>query len=510
MQRWLLAAFCFSSLVGCGLLEPGRRPGQPLPTRPVGLAKPKPKSPAETTDPSTPGADWTLGPGPRTPRPGSSPGIGLPGLGIPKSNPTQDYGNLTKDRRELLGGLVEDAQGKPAARVMVEYVAADGTDGPGAILDTLTDEQGRFLIRGLRANTTYILTARATSQGIPLGGRIYARTGAPNAQQLRLQLVEGLEVPAVVLPNPGNRPSDGGRPAAPGRSSGEDLPPRNHPYDTFIPPSNPSRPTLGSPEGLPPGSGVSLPPRERDLPPPRRAEDIRDTDWNPVPSGTGSNPSTNSNPGNPAFPLGTPSLPGNVNLPNNTVPSPAPIFPPSPAPNPLRPELRTDAPKPYYPPVTNIPGTTNRKPPPPTSPEFLLEDLAGEAHEFGTAADRGLTLIEWMTTTCPACRDAVPWLNDWHLRYGRRGLRLLAILQDDVPKGTRRQRARQYQNDYGLRYPIFLEPADRPTGELMDRFQIEAFPTFTLLDAQGRTLWQGSPRQRKQLVEILERELPQP
>jgi len=433
MRRLLFAVLAVLPSAGCGLIEPGRKPGQTLPGRPVSGIKPV-RNPANE--------DWTVGPGPR----GAAPKSAAP-------NPSDPNFNVARERRELLGGIVEDPSGRPAARVAVEYSPTDGSDGPGAILDTLTDERGRFLIRGLEADRTYILTARASSEGKTLAGRIYARTASSNAQQLRVLLVEGLTLPGPSAGTTGPK-SD----TPPRGKAGGNTPP-NRPFDTYIPPS--VQPSAGAnPSPIPLNAGLTS---GGDLPPPRRNDDIRDLDSSPT----------------------MPTLPpaaGGTGGP--------------------RPELRTDIPQPFYPPVTNIPGTNARKPTSPTVGEFELLDAEGTSREFGAGKPRELILIEWMTTTCGPCKEAIPLLNRLTTSYAAKGLEVIAVVSDQVPAEERRRRAKAYTRAYDVKYRLFTESGATP-GTLHERYDVESYPTLTLIDNTGRTLWQGHPADAKNLEAVL-------
>src|SRR5689334_647285 len=50
------------------------------------------------------------------------------------------------------------------------------------------------------------------------------------------------------------------------------------------------------------------------------------------------------------------------------------------------------------------------------SPPLKLSDLQGK-----------VVLIEFWTTSCPYCRSATPYMNEWYKRYHNKGLLIIGI-----------------------------------------------------------------------------------
>ena len=412
----LLAALGGLALGGC---QPsGNLPGGAIPrrgnTRPTG--------------------DWLDGPTASTKDPKS-----------PRRDPNFD---AVKEGRAALGGVVEDPDGKPARGVSVEYALADGSDGPGAPLDTLTDNAGRFQIYGLKPKSGYVLTARTRVEGRECAGRVYVPTGHPKSQQQVLALNYDFVFPAATpSASPGETPRRPGFPGSPRPSA---------PPDTAIPP--PSAILQPSPRPL---DQSSLPARSGELGAPRVASDIGERDWSPT---------------NPPAPAVTPTV--------------------------GRPELRTDAPGPARPPVASIPGRTSRSVPIRASSEFMLLDAGGVDREFPTGREHSLILLDFMTTYCAPCKRAIPALVALQSRHGAAGLEVVGVLCDDAPRETRLARAAEYKREHGLNYVLYTESGPKP-GTLMQRYDATSFPTLVLLDGAGELLWKGHPNDAAELEKVL-------
>ena len=206
--------------------------------------KPKDRAePAARTQPA--GRSWLDGPGPK-----------LSDVGVPKADSwgdARDPGyDQTRDVRGVLAGFVEDPDGRKARDVFIEVESADGGGG-GAPVGTQTGRDGYFLIKGLKPDTAYQLTVRAKLDGKDAAGRVYARTGSPTSQRVRLPLVENMSLPATPVSGGGPVPDD--RPPREPRASRDDRPeprPANDP-PAGDPPSRPELTTQGQP-------GIARPP----------------------------------------------------------------------------------------------------------------------------------------------------------------------------------------------------------------------------------------------------------
>ncbi len=229
MRRWFcLFAVGVVCTAGCKLFNRDREAD--LASRP----KAQPKG----------GNGWLTGPGP-----------GLDRVDAPAAdswaNPTDPGYDVAREVRGVLAGFVEDPDGRKLKDVFIEVEPAEGAGG-GAPVGVQTDKQGYFLIKGLKPKQTYVLTARSKVDGQELTGRVYAQTGLERSQHIRITLIEGLSFPAGSPPRRNDLPT----PRQP------ESPPATIPPPSVVP----SGAVLPRDDGG--GTGLALPGRPEDIPPP--------------------------------------------------------------------------------------------------------------------------------------------------------------------------------------------------------------------------------------------------
>lgn len=440
MRRGLILLVVGLNLTGCRALDRDRdgRGSTELPSR----TKPRPND------------NWLDGPvasrGGTTDRGGK---------GSDAKDPNFD---VARETRGVLAGFVEDTEGRKAKDVSIEVDLADGSSGSGAPIEVQTDRQGYFMIRGLNAKQTYVLTARTKLEGRDLSGRVYAQTGTERSQLIRIPLLDGLNFPAIST-GPRSDLPDHPRPNIPG------SPRPFSPPDVAIPPSVAPG---NSPQSNRGNSGMGS--SNRDLPMPRGLSDIGDRDWSPT-----------------GFPNAAPTVP--------TLP---------PVNNP-RPELMTDGPpNTLRPPAANIPPNRTQSQSIPIRPnsEFVLMDTLGVTREFPSGRAGELVLLDFMTTSCLPCQKAIPTLKDLQSKYGTRGLEVIGVTCNEASPDQRRAVASTYQRTHHLNYLLYVEPGAEP-GKVMRRFGVESYPSLVLINGSGAVLWKGHPADVSELESIIQDEL---
>jgi thiol-disulfide isomerase/thioredoxin len=124
--------------------------------------------------------------------------------------------------------------------------------------------------------------------------------------------------------------------------------------------------------------------------------------------------------------------------------------------------------------------------------------------EFAGDRSGSVVLLEFITTSCPNCKPAVPVLRDLQSRYGQDGLQVIAVLCDEVPLRPRIAAATRYARDNNTNYAVYVEPGPQP-GTVRDRFGVEGYPTAILLDPTGSVLWKGHPAKRGEIEAAVRR-----
>ncbi|MCE9533036.1 MAG: redoxin domain-containing protein [Planctomycetes bacterium] len=355
--------------------------------------------------------------------------------------------NPVRENDGMLAGMLKDVSGKPQPNAVINVTTADA--GPNAKpIGIQADDQGYFMIKGLKTGTTYFLSVRGDQGGRVLGGS--AMTQAPNTRMLIL-LSEGnvsSVTPAPINPNATN-------PIAPDKKDGKTkLDPPTNSIPQPEPVEAPKDPLVGGTDWSPgKKSPLSkpLPP-----PPPTSNPNVADSNTNPFP------PTVNI-PGpmdTKQLPPPPPSSPSMSAVPSNSSPVGAPVR-----------------------------QVENRI-------SFTVYDSARNPIEFQNLTDRRLIVLDFWTTKCTPCLQKIPDLIELQSRYSNY-VEIAGIACDDLPWASR-VKAVEGIKDYYLRkaarpinYRIYFE-GDGQEGRLQTQFRVRAYPTMVLLDYTGRELWRGS------------------
>ena len=129
----------------------------------------------------------------------------------------------------------------------------------------------------------------------------------------------------------------------------------------------------------------------------------------------------------------------------------------------------------------------------PTGTPVSLRDLRGKA-----------VLLEFFATWCPHCNAEAPHLKELYAKLPRSKTAFVSIdgNSDDAAS------ALAYHIWYGLPFPALLDQAGKtvtfpehgPTGPVSRRYGISLWPTFYILDPQGRVSWRSAGEQPDALL----------
>lgn len=361
----------------------------------------------------------------------------------------------------IIAGLLIDSYGKPATKAVINVSPADA--GPNAKpIGIESDDQGYFLIKGLKPGVNYFLSVRGDEAGRPIGGS--ALTAAPNTRML-IRLSEGnvSSVTPPPQPNPGNTSPF----AAPEKK--DTKPKLDDPPTGAIP--NPKDPLLEgqdqswSPGKTPPASRPVAPP-----PPPSSNPNIAD-------NGVRTGPPILSVPGPGISAPPPPSSPAMTAVPSNSSP------------------------------IVGV-GALQEQGQGPPRINFTLYDLAGNSVEFRHLTDKRLVVLDFWSTTCMPCLRKIPELIDLQARYSNY-VEVVGVACDMTPWNQRTRDVMGIKNHYlhkaqrPINYPLYLE-GEGQEGRLQNMFQVKAYPTMVVLDHTGKERWRGSDaRQLEEAIKYI-------
>jgi thiol-disulfide isomerase/thioredoxin len=111
------------------------------------------------------------------------------------------------------------------------------------------------------------------------------------------------------------------------------------------------------------------------------------------------------------------------------------------------------------------------------APELVVERWYGTADELSLADLRGqVVLLNFWGLWCSPCVKALPALNGLARTYGDRGLTVIGI---HTP-------AKADQLEAFLQEEEVAFPVGEDTGKTAQRYQLRNYPTYVLIDRQGR------------------------
>jgi cytochrome c biogenesis protein CcdA/thiol-disulfide isomerase/thioredoxin len=122
---------------------------------------------------------------------------------------------------------------------------------------------------------------------------------------------------------------------------------------------------------------------------------------------------------------------------------------------------------------------------PDLGPTAQLEGIVGwiNGEPVTLAALRGkVVLVDFWTYSCINCVRTLPYLNQWHEKYGQEGLVILGVHTPEFAFEKSRDNVARATEQYGIKYLVALDN-DYATWEAYDN---RYWPAKYLIDAKGR------------------------
>jgi cytochrome c-type biogenesis protein len=115
------------------------------------------------------------------------------------------------------------------------------------------------------------------------------------------------------------------------------------------------------------------------------------------------------------------------------------------------------------------------------APEYAAVTLAGDSVSLGDLEGELVLLNVW-ATWCIPCQEEIPALQRLHEQYSQEGLRIVGV---SVDARGEEQNVREFAENFGVGYDIWLDPAER----VISTFRVLGVPNTYLIDREGRVLW---------------------
>lgn len=134
------------------------------------------------------------------------------------------------------------------------------------------------------------------------------------------------------------------------------------------------------------------------------------------------------------------------------------------------------------------------------APDFSLKTPDGTTKTLASYKGK-LLLLDFWGTWCPPCRMAMPGLQKLHEKYKDKGLAVVGMNYEHAKDAD----AAKYMKDQRLDYELLLH-----AEQVVDKYKIRGFPTFFLIDPDGKILWSEvgySPEHEKTLDKLISDQL---
>jgi thiol-disulfide isomerase/thioredoxin len=115
------------------------------------------------------------------------------------------------------------------------------------------------------------------------------------------------------------------------------------------------------------------------------------------------------------------------------------------------------------------------------APPYRAISLGGDSVALERMRGRVVLLNVW-ATWCHPCRTEIPVLQRLFERYGARGLEIVGV---SVDARGEENTIREFASDFGMTYPIWLDPDER----VQSTFLAIGVPATFLIDREGVLRW---------------------
>ncbi|WP_054955991.1 TlpA family protein disulfide reductase [Paenibacillus dakarensis] len=112
------------------------------------------------------------------------------------------------------------------------------------------------------------------------------------------------------------------------------------------------------------------------------------------------------------------------------------------------------------------------------APQFTLETKDGEPVKLSDYAGQTVFLNFW-ASWCPPCKVEMPYMQDFYEEYKDKDMVILSVNMAHLEKNS--DDASAFLDEVGVTFPVAYDSR----GVVTDQYQIVAYPTTYVINAQG-------------------------
>jgi len=116
------------------------------------------------------------------------------------------------------------------------------------------------------------------------------------------------------------------------------------------------------------------------------------------------------------------------------------------------------------------------------APGFKLKDIFQKTVNSDDIYGNGVVVIEFWSTTCEACKEELPHLNDLFLEYRDEGLITIAISTDDA---RLEKNVKPFIQGRDYKFKVLLDPDKKA----YQAFHVVSIPMTFIIDENGKIVY---------------------
>lgn len=111
------------------------------------------------------------------------------------------------------------------------------------------------------------------------------------------------------------------------------------------------------------------------------------------------------------------------------------------------------------------------------APDFSLRTLDGKDFSLADALTRGPVILAFFKVSCPTCQYAFPFLERLYKAYGKSGVTLVGVSQNDAKTTA------AFNKEFGVTFPILLD--DTNSYPVSNAYGLTNVPTVFWIAQDG-------------------------
>jgi thiol-disulfide isomerase/thioredoxin len=115
-------------------------------------------------------------------------------------------------------------------------------------------------------------------------------------------------------------------------------------------------------------------------------------------------------------------------------------------------------------------------------PDNEVKDIDQNRISIADLQGERITVLDFWATWCKPCVTAIPKISSIHEEFSPKGVGFIGV-NVDGPRNL--SKVKPFATSMGIKYPVVFDPDQ----DLVNRFNINVFPTLLVLDKNGKEIF---------------------